>query len=237
MLPFLQLLTHLKCLKVVNDGDMYLWRELGVNSWPTFVLIGPNGKVLAQISGEGHRKVLVQHISLESIIVVYTFYFCIFRFCNANNIFWNPFFFQEYASYFLPIYFKDGKEPPASSNFWGCSWLTATIRRRCRPVAVHLVHDGREFRQDPVDGSLEVAGTLSPMVESGSDQRATVRGEGGSIGWWKRRIEERTMAERTESVRSPQEALNETTQIPRGRHYIYKKKVLGNFQRNWRRGS
>ncbi|XP_025791683.1 protein SUPPRESSOR OF QUENCHING 1, chloroplastic isoform X1 [Panicum hallii] len=41
---------------VVNDGDMYLWRELGVNSWPTFVLIGPNGKVLARISGEGHRK-------------------------------------------------------------------------------------------------------------------------------------------------------------------------------------
>ncbi|KAL5209961.1 hypothetical protein ABZP36_005584 [Zizania latifolia] len=41
---------------VVNDGDMYLWRELGVNSWPTFVVIGPNGKVLAQISGEGHKK-------------------------------------------------------------------------------------------------------------------------------------------------------------------------------------
>jgi hypothetical protein len=48
--------------KVVNDGDMYMWRELGVNSWPTFVVIGPNGKVLAQISGEGHRKVLM-HIS------------------------------------------------------------------------------------------------------------------------------------------------------------------------------
>ncbi|KAL6878518.1 hypothetical protein ACP4OV_012688 [Aristida adscensionis] len=25
-------------------------------SWPTFVLIGPNGKVLSQISGEGHKK-------------------------------------------------------------------------------------------------------------------------------------------------------------------------------------
>lgn len=60
----------MRCLKVVNDGDMYLWRELGVNSWPTFVLIGPNGKVLAQISGEGHRKVL--HISLENTTVVYT---------------------------------------------------------------------------------------------------------------------------------------------------------------------
>ncbi|CAI9103559.1 OLC1v1002070C1 [Oldenlandia corymbosa var. corymbosa] len=41
---------------VVNDGDMNLWRELGVNSWPTFVLIGPNGKVLAQLAGEGRRK-------------------------------------------------------------------------------------------------------------------------------------------------------------------------------------
>ncbi|OMP09371.1 hypothetical protein COLO4_05541 [Corchorus olitorius] len=41
---------------VVNDGDMYLWRELGINSWPTFALIGPNGKLIAQISGEGRRK-------------------------------------------------------------------------------------------------------------------------------------------------------------------------------------
>ncbi|KAL6964636.1 Protein SUPPRESSOR OF QUENCHING 1, chloroplastic [Sarracenia purpurea var. burkii] len=41
---------------VVNDEDMYLWRELGVNSWPTFTIVGPNGRVLAQISGEGHRK-------------------------------------------------------------------------------------------------------------------------------------------------------------------------------------
>ncbi|KAG9457803.1 hypothetical protein H6P81_002311 [Aristolochia fimbriata] len=41
---------------VVNDGDMYLWRELGINSWPTFALVGPSGKVIAQIAGEGRRK-------------------------------------------------------------------------------------------------------------------------------------------------------------------------------------
>ncbi|XP_073030200.1 protein SUPPRESSOR OF QUENCHING 1, chloroplastic isoform X1 [Primulina eburnea] len=41
---------------VVNDGDMYLWRELGVNSWPTFALVDPNGKLIAQIAGEGHQK-------------------------------------------------------------------------------------------------------------------------------------------------------------------------------------
>ncbi|GAV83560.1 NHL domain-containing protein/HAD_2 domain-containing protein/Thioredoxin_8 domain-containing protein, partial [Cephalotus follicularis] len=41
---------------VVNDGDMSIWRELGVNSWPTFVIVGPNGKVIAQVAGEGRRK-------------------------------------------------------------------------------------------------------------------------------------------------------------------------------------
>ncbi|KAL5983467.1 Protein SUPPRESSOR OF QUENCHING 1, chloroplastic [Asimina triloba] len=41
---------------VVNDGDMYLWRALGINSWPTFAIVAPGGKILAQISGEGHRK-------------------------------------------------------------------------------------------------------------------------------------------------------------------------------------
>ncbi|KAL1545981.1 Protein SUPPRESSOR OF QUENCHING 1, chloroplastic [Salvia divinorum] len=41
---------------VVNDGDMYLWRELGINSWPTFAVVGPNGKLIAQVSGEGRRK-------------------------------------------------------------------------------------------------------------------------------------------------------------------------------------
>ncbi|PIA44031.1 hypothetical protein AQUCO_01800233v1 [Aquilegia coerulea] len=43
---------------VVNDGDMYLWRELGISSWPTFAVVSPNGKLLAQIAGEGHRKVV-----------------------------------------------------------------------------------------------------------------------------------------------------------------------------------
>ncbi|XP_024522693.1 protein SUPPRESSOR OF QUENCHING 1, chloroplastic isoform X2 [Selaginella moellendorffii] len=41
---------------VVNDGDMNLWRKLGVSSWPTFVVVSPNGKVIARLAGEGHRK-------------------------------------------------------------------------------------------------------------------------------------------------------------------------------------
>ncbi|KAM7272381.1 hypothetical protein ACFE04_027044 [Oxalis oulophora] len=41
---------------VVNDGDMLLWRELGVSSWPTFALVSPGGKLIAQLAGEGRRK-------------------------------------------------------------------------------------------------------------------------------------------------------------------------------------
>ncbi|XP_062081822.1 protein SUPPRESSOR OF QUENCHING 1, chloroplastic isoform X1 [Humulus lupulus] len=41
---------------VVNDGEMRLWRELGVSSWPTFAVVGPDGKLIAQLSGEGRRK-------------------------------------------------------------------------------------------------------------------------------------------------------------------------------------
>ncbi|KAJ9557732.1 hypothetical protein OSB04_012346 [Centaurea solstitialis] len=43
-------------IQVVNDGDMYMWRELGINSWPTFAIVGPTGKLLAQLAGEGRRK-------------------------------------------------------------------------------------------------------------------------------------------------------------------------------------
>ncbi len=43
---------------VLNDSKMAVWRKLGVNSWPTFVLIDPEGKVVRGYSGEGHREEL-----------------------------------------------------------------------------------------------------------------------------------------------------------------------------------
>ncbi|KAI3982644.1 hypothetical protein MKX01_031383 [Papaver californicum] len=54
---------------VVNDGDMYLLRELGVSSWPTFAIVSPNGKLLAQIAGEGRRKDLDD--SVEAAFLFY----------------------------------------------------------------------------------------------------------------------------------------------------------------------
>lgn len=47
---------------VVNDVDFQLWRSYAVRAWPTFVLIGPDGKYVGQTSGEGRYDVLDQAI-------------------------------------------------------------------------------------------------------------------------------------------------------------------------------
>lgn len=47
---------------VVNDADQKIWRRYRVSSWPTLVLIDPEGNYYGQISGEGAYEVLDQHI-------------------------------------------------------------------------------------------------------------------------------------------------------------------------------
>jgi len=48
---------------VVNDNAFAIWRSYGVRSWPTFVLLTPEGNVLGRLSGEGQRE------DLEALIV------------------------------------------------------------------------------------------------------------------------------------------------------------------------
>jgi DNA-binding beta-propeller fold protein YncE len=45
---------------VINDDEMLLWRQYGVSSWPTLVVIDPEGYVVGMISGEGHYDALEQ---------------------------------------------------------------------------------------------------------------------------------------------------------------------------------
>ncbi len=47
---------------VINDADMKIWRRYGVQSWPTLVLLDPEGKVVGRIHGEGVYDVLDEHI-------------------------------------------------------------------------------------------------------------------------------------------------------------------------------
>ena len=43
---------------VINDSEMTVWRKFGVHSWPTLVLIDPEGFYFGSVSGEGNREFL-----------------------------------------------------------------------------------------------------------------------------------------------------------------------------------
>lgn len=43
---------------VINDSEMTVWRKYGAQSWPTIVLIDPEGNYCGYINGEGNREVL-----------------------------------------------------------------------------------------------------------------------------------------------------------------------------------
>jgi DNA-binding beta-propeller fold protein YncE len=47
---------------VANDSEQKIWRRYHVRSWPTLVLIDPDGNYYGQVSGEGAYEVLEQHI-------------------------------------------------------------------------------------------------------------------------------------------------------------------------------
>jgi DNA-binding beta-propeller fold protein YncE len=47
---------------VVNDAEGIIWRRFRVNSWPTLLLIDPEGKVYGKVSGEGVYDLLDEHI-------------------------------------------------------------------------------------------------------------------------------------------------------------------------------
>jgi DNA-binding beta-propeller fold protein YncE len=49
---------------VVNDRNMQIWNEYGAEGWPTLTLIDPAGKIVGQVSGEGHYALLNKAIGI-----------------------------------------------------------------------------------------------------------------------------------------------------------------------------
>ena len=47
---------------VLNDSERKVWDGFGVRSWPSLVLIDPEGKPVGQLSGEGNYEILDQEI-------------------------------------------------------------------------------------------------------------------------------------------------------------------------------
>jgi len=57
------ILRHNITHPVAVDSEYKIWNEYGVNAWPTLILIGPDGKVIGAVSGEGHRELLDRKIA------------------------------------------------------------------------------------------------------------------------------------------------------------------------------
>ncbi|CAH1785142.1 unnamed protein product [Owenia fusiformis] len=49
---------------VVNDADAKIWTAMGIQCWPTFVVLGPNGQQLLHLIGEGHGKQLQDFVKV-----------------------------------------------------------------------------------------------------------------------------------------------------------------------------
>ena len=48
---------------VVNDANMTIWRKMNARSWPTLVIIDPEGYYCGYVSGEGQRDLLEKVIT------------------------------------------------------------------------------------------------------------------------------------------------------------------------------
>ncbi|TFG15740.1 MAG: redoxin domain-containing protein [Promethearchaeota archaeon] len=48
---------------VLIDNDLILWRGYRINAWPSFIVIGTDGKVMGRAAGEGKRDLLDNFIS------------------------------------------------------------------------------------------------------------------------------------------------------------------------------
>lgn len=55
---------------VINDRHLHLMSEYGIKSWPTFIVAGPQGKLLFSIIGENQKELLDDYIS--SVLNYYT---------------------------------------------------------------------------------------------------------------------------------------------------------------------
>lgn len=57
------ILRHNIAHPVAVDNDFEVWNAYAVNAWPTLVVIDPEGYVVGQLSGEGHREDLDRAIA------------------------------------------------------------------------------------------------------------------------------------------------------------------------------
>ena len=69
---------------VVNDAEARLWSILGIQCWPTLVVVGPRGNILLSLAGETHGLLLHRYFLIYLIFYFiyssFLLFFCLFNF-------------------------------------------------------------------------------------------------------------------------------------------------------------
>jgi thiol-disulfide isomerase/thioredoxin len=144
---------------VVNDFDFGIWQRFGVNSWPTLVLITPEGRIEEVYSGEGHRGELEKKIS--GLIKKYD---------------------GRLVSAPLPIALEETKAPRSVLSFPGKIALFAHTDTVEEPVL--FVSDSGHHRIITVDtrGTFgQVIGSGTPGFKDGSFEKAQFQSPQGLV--------------------------------------------------------
>jgi len=55
---------------VINDGKMKIWQRYQISSWPSLMLIDPEGNIVGGVQGEGNYKIL--HDAIEKLVKYHT---------------------------------------------------------------------------------------------------------------------------------------------------------------------
>ena len=150
---------------VVNDGDFRIWRGYGARSWPTFVVIAPDGRVIGRLSGEGNREELdaLVQATLE-----------VFEKQNPKLLNTKP----------LPTRLERDSRPPGQLAYPGA--ITADPKRKCLYVSDsnhnRIVQIGLDGRFQRAFGSGERG-----MLDGGADDARFNRPQGtcldGDVLW------------------------------------------------------
>ena len=86
---------------VVNDAEARLWNILGIQCWPTLVVVGPRGNILLSLAGETHGLLLHRYFLIYLIFyLIYSIFIFIFFILFFSQLF-HLFYFIYYFIYFI----------------------------------------------------------------------------------------------------------------------------------------
>ena len=145
----------------VNDAEKTLWRAMGVRSWPTLMLLGPDGNVLLSVSGERNGPLIA--VAIEEALLMYAGALVRDEKAGVDAL-------------VLPKQLLGGSPPPASNPlFFPCKLAFGALKGRGEVLFVSDAAAHRVVVVSTADGVVHFATASSGVIVShpGTASRAS----------------------------------------------------------------